>query len=227
MAQSVASLLALPALGGRDRGRAASPDDTFACLAENGREIIALERDHGYERFHHTRAGGQRGLRRPRRDLAVPDLPDARAELSDQHQRRRPQRLLDRRRGAGDQFRDGGLARDLQRRERLGFNFGDGQSTEGFTLDGIRIDNVWDGIRPRGNADGFRITNVWVSGARDDCIENDHRQTGVIEDSLFDRCHMGISVRPGKSGKEKARAQEQGPKGPLPRISGSSRSATA
>jgi hypothetical protein len=100
-----------------------------------------------------------------------------------------------------------------------GFNFGNGRSTEGFALDGIRIHNVWDGIRPRGSADDFRIKNVWVTDARDDCIENDHLQTGVIEDSLFEACHMGIGSRPGK-GRGRNKAEAQGASAPVERPAG-------
>jgi hypothetical protein len=75
------------------------------------------------------------------------------------------------------------------------FAFGGDDPLHGFVLDGIRIHNVWDGIRPRAHADEFVIRNVWLSDVRDDCIENDHFSTGVIDDSLLDGCHMAISAR--------------------------------
>src|SRR5207245_1748066 len=53
-----------------------------------------------------------------------------------------------------------------------------------FTVDGIRIDNVEDGIRPR-KGGGFTVRNVHVSYVRDDCIENDHLNDGLVDDSLF------------------------------------------
>jgi hypothetical protein len=202
-----ACLFCLPLAVAIEAG-AAPQDDTFACVAENGREIIDLDGEHRYDRFHYTE----------RADNAVFDARGATWQFQTfpTLEQNYPISIKG---GARNGCWIGGVVQGTNPetagwRETYnvangsGFNFGDGQSTEGFTLDGIRIDNVWDGIRPRGNTDGFRITNVWVTGSRDDCIENDHRQTGVIEDSLFDRCHMGISVRPGRSGKEKARAEE-------------------
>jgi hypothetical protein len=64
-----------------------------------------------------------------------------------------------------------------------------------FTVDGVRIHNTGDGIRPRGGAEGFVIKNVWVSHVRDDCVENDHMNGGLIDDSLFDGCYRGFSSR--------------------------------
>jgi hypothetical protein len=63
-----------------------------------------------------------------------------------------------------------------------------------FTVDGLRVDNMTDGLRP---IDGpFTIRQAWLSYIRDDCVENDHVQSGLIEDSLFDGCYVGISERP-------------------------------
>ncbi len=64
-----------------------------------------------------------------------------------------------------------------------------------FTVDGVRIDNVTDGIRPRREG-GFVVRNVHLSFIRDDCVENDHLQDGLVEDSLFDGCYTGFSARP-------------------------------
>ena len=62
------------------------------------------------------------------------------------------------------------------------------------TIDGIRIDDVTDGIRPV--AGPFTIRAAWLSYIRDDCIEDDHVQGGVIEDSLLDGCYVAVSERP-------------------------------
>jgi hypothetical protein len=64
----------------------------------------------------------------------------------------------------------------------------------GVTVDGVRVDDVTDGIRPVGGP--FTIRGVWISWVRDDCVEDDHLKGGVIEDSLFDGCYAGISERP-------------------------------
>src|SRR5207249_8516892 len=37
---------------------------------------------------------------------------------------------------------------------------------------------------------------AWLTYVRDDCVENDHVQPGLIDDSLFDGCYVGISERP-------------------------------
>jgi hypothetical protein len=62
------------------------------------------------------------------------------------------------------------------------------------TIDGARIDNVTDGIRPQFGV--FTIRQAYMSYIRDDCVENDHLFGGLIEDSLFDGCYVGISSRP-------------------------------
>jgi len=67
-----------------------------------------------------------------------------------------------------------------------------------FTVDGLRIDNVTDGIRPEAPAP-FTVRHTWLSYIRDDCVENDHVQGGLIEDSLFDGCYVGLSERPTSS----------------------------
>jgi hypothetical protein len=64
----------------------------------------------------------------------------------------------------------------------------------GFLVDGVRADNVEDGIRPVG--DNFTIRQVWLSYVRDDCVENDHVFGGLIEDSLFDGCYVVYAARP-------------------------------
>ena len=63
------------------------------------------------------------------------------------------------------------------------------------TVDGVRIDNVTDGIRPQ-EGGGFTIRNIRMSYVRDDCVENDHLQDGLVEDSLLDGCYVAFSARP-------------------------------
>jgi len=63
-------------------------------------------------------------------------------------------------------------------------------------VDGMRIDNVVDGIRPRDYGTSFTVRNAWLSYVRDDCVENDHLQGGLVEDSLFDGCFVAFSARP-------------------------------
>ena len=66
------------------------------------------------------------------------------------------------------------------------------------TVDGLRVDNVTDGVRPRAGGT-FTVRNVWMTYVRDDCIENDHLQDGLVEDSLFDGCYSAFSARPSPS----------------------------
>lgn len=62
-------------------------------------------------------------------------------------------------------------------------------------MEGQRIRRVWDGIRIIEESPLFRIDRVWLSEVRDDCLENDFLQTGLIKDSLFDGCFSAISLR--------------------------------
>jgi hypothetical protein len=65
-----------------------------------------------------------------------------------------------------------------------------------YVVDGLRADNVEDGVAPFG--DGFVGRNLYFTYIRDDCIENDAISTGYVSDSLFDGCFMGLSERPSK-----------------------------
>ncbi len=70
-------------------------------------------------------------------------------------------------------------------------------------VDGARIHNVEDGWHPREtpsfklraypNTGRFLMRNCYMTGIRDDCIENDEFMPGAIEDSLFDGVHCFIS----------------------------------
>ena len=68
------------------------------------------------------------------------------------------------------------------------------RDTAGSILHDVTITNPWDAIRVAGSSNGFEIYNVYVSGARDDAIENDDGASGVIRDSLFDGVFSGISL---------------------------------
>ncbi len=62
------------------------------------------------------------------------------------------------------------------------------------TLDGPRVDDVTDALRPVGGP--FTVRQAWLSYTRDDCVENDHLRGGLIVDSLFDGCYVAVSERP-------------------------------
>ena len=58
-------------------------------------------------------------------------------------------------------------------------------------IDGARVHNVEDGWKPRelpefGNTGIMQMRNTYMTGIRDDSIENDDFMPGTIEDSLFD-----------------------------------------
>jgi len=76
---------------------------------------------------------------------------------------------------------------------------GDGLNlkSHGGTVDGIRIDNVEDGIATTGmDPGGIAISNVYMTYIRDDCIENDWIVNVTVRDSLLDGCYTAISQRP-------------------------------
>ncbi len=66
------------------------------------------------------------------------------------------------------------------------------------TVDGLRIDNVTDGVRPQ-DASTFTVRNVRMSYVRDDCVENDHVMGGLVDDSLLDGCYNAFSARPSQA----------------------------
>ena len=78
----------------------------------------------------------------------------------------------------------------------------------GGSLDGLRMRRVWDAIRITERSNGFQIRGSWISEVRDDCIENDYMSGGLVEDTLFDGCFSGLSMRP-PEGEE--RSPEGGP----------------
>lgn len=61
------------------------------------------------------------------------------------------------------------------------------------------ITNTWDAVRVSWNSPNFLIEDVWVKNARDDAVENDRLQSGVIRDSLFDGAFSGLSIDPSSS----------------------------
>jgi hypothetical protein len=76
-------------------------------------------------------------------------------------------------------------------------------SNNPYVVNGLRVDNVEDGVAPRDakdrspkRGDGFTLKNLYMTYIRDDCVENDDIAGGLIVDSLFDGCNTGISERP-------------------------------
>lgn len=95
---------------------------------------------------------------------------------------------------------EGQQSRDLTWQTMKRVFDGDGLSikSQGGVVDGIRIDNVQDGIGTiGGDPGGITIRNVYMTYIRDDCLENDAIVRVTLSDSLLDGCYSAISERPG------------------------------
>jgi hypothetical protein len=69
--------------------------------------------------------------------------------------------------------------------------------SRGGVVDGIRVDNVEDGVGTiAGDPEGILLRNAYMTYIRDDCIENDWIVGLIVKDSLLDGCFFGLSQRP-------------------------------
>jgi hypothetical protein len=69
--------------------------------------------------------------------------------------------------------------------------------TAGASLRNFHASDVWDGIRILGPEGArFTLANIWIDGARDDCIENDTLRSLTVRNALLESCFMGISLQP-------------------------------
>jgi hypothetical protein len=97
----------------------------------------------------------------------------------------------------------GSQSRSLTWQVMKGSLDGDGLNlrSHGGVVDGIRIDNVEDGIGTiGGDPQGVMIRNAHMTYIRDDCLENDAVVGLIVKDSLLDGCFFGLSERPGRGG---------------------------
>ncbi len=62
-----------------------------------------------------------------------------------------------------------------------------------FLVEGYRANNNGDGINIETAGTNFHLRAIYLSNMHDDCIQNDSLNSGVVEDSLFDGCYVGIS----------------------------------
>lgn len=79
----------------------------------------------------------------------------------------------------------------------------------GHLVDGLRVDDVSDGIAARGSfaitrtppLDGgnFYLRNAYFTSVHDDCVDINDLVSGIVSDSLLDGCYTGISERPDSS----------------------------
>lgn len=72
------------------------------------------------------------------------------------------------------------------------------------TVDRVVIANYGDALKPKddggGQATNWTVRHTLVINAHDDCLENDYVHSGLIEDTLFESCYVGISARPDRTG---------------------------
>ncbi len=76
-----------------------------------------------------------------------------------------------------------------------------------FALSAAHFDTIWDGFRPAGtNCDGWLVEGVMAESVRDDFIENDSCNSGMISDCLVDGAYVScISTTNGGSGTRAAK----------------------
>jgi hypothetical protein len=72
-----------------------------------------------------------------------------------------------------------------------GFSFANPDSV----IENVRVSNYGDAINARDGASNWTVRGAHTSMIHDDCLQDDYLNTGVIEDSLFDGCYVGISTR--------------------------------
>ncbi len=75
----------------------------------------------------------------------------------------------------------------------------------GAVLQNIRVRQVWDAVRFVEGSTPFTVREVWLSEVRDDCVENDYLNGGVITDVLFDGCFVGVSTQPPKNERRRSK----------------------
>ena len=72
-----------------------------------------------------------------------------------------------------------------------GFSFANPDSV----VENVPCPNYGDAINVRDGASNWRVRAAHTSMIHDDCLQDDYLNAGVIEDSLFDGCYVGISTR--------------------------------
>ncbi|MEP6623786.1 MAG: hypothetical protein ABJC79_05045, partial [Acidimicrobiia bacterium] len=76
-----------------------------------------------------------------------------------------------------------------------GFSF----QTPDSVIEDVRVHNYGDAINVRDGASNWAVRGAHTSFIHDDCLQDDYLNSGVISDSLFDGCYVGISTRPSSS----------------------------
>lgn len=73
-----------------------------------------------------------------------------------------------------------------------GFSF----NTPNSTIENVRVHNYGDSINVREGATNWKVRAAHTTMTHDDCLQDDYLTSGVISDSFFDGCYVGISTRP-------------------------------
>src|SRR5262245_18645505 len=68
------------------------------------------------------------------------------------------------------------------------------------TVEGMYIDNLHDAISPIEDVTKWVVKDVYAKYTRDDFVENDRLQPGIIENTLVDGTFVFLSNRPGADG---------------------------
>lgn len=70
-----------------------------------------------------------------------------------------------------------------------------GSPTRDTVVEEARFHNTGDGLRNGPKAEGTVLRGNWVTASYDDCVENDGKNSIVVEDNLLDGCFDGFSAR--------------------------------
>ncbi|MBK5289401.1 MAG: hypothetical protein JJE46_13155 [Acidimicrobiia bacterium] len=73
-----------------------------------------------------------------------------------------------------------------------GFSFNNPNSI----IENVRVHNYGDAINVREGATNWKVRAAHTTLTHDDCLQDDYLTSGVISESLFDGCYVGISTRP-------------------------------
>jgi hypothetical protein len=68
-------------------------------------------------------------------------------------------------------------------------------ATPNSVVENVRVHNYGDAVNARDGASNWTVRGAHTSLIHDDCLQDDYLNAGVIEDSLFDGCYVGISTR--------------------------------
>jgi len=172
------------------------PDDTFSCLNNFAGPTLTISGDQGFTQYYHSNTGN--GTRFDARGATW--FQDTTPVLKNQYP-------IDVRMNSNNASVcwAGGLIHNTNP-EDISWNdsYNPANNAElisqggQMTVDGTRFYNGHDGFRPWERdipLNGFNLKNVWMTYMRDDCIENDTFQSGLVDDSLFDGCYVFLSSR--------------------------------